>query len=406
MRKIIALILLVFCTSNAVGQSVWTTVDSEDKLVDGGVYFLTGVYNNTKYAKIPSPNSDNPFQYSALKNSYTSITTSINDILRVSHLFKIEKIDGIWYIKDINLNKYIGKNTIIAGTNTAAHILLRTVPDDYCKASFTFSDKTNTPQWTIKVHERYLCAAPYIEMMSLRQEATTKENQLFIYRLNYTVLDAGDNLKEINLSNKTIMYRSFLTGIYNTLILPCDVTDYKTVFGSEVTAYEVTGMTEDNIYIDEVRGNSLTAGKPYLLKGNSFNKSPYQFGTQTVEYDGSTEPVTHYGGGTVHGVYATRPVPENAFFMFNDQFIPYQKDKIVDQAMTISPYKWYVETNGSHTAKRITLQTASTTAIKTPRKVDNNHQTTIYTLSGQRIEKDAPLRKGIYIVDKKKVMMK
>lgn len=404
MKKLFTLIIVLIHANYGMAQgNLWERVTTTANWDNDGVYMLTQTKIKNKVNYYIACNWRQNNASDAFVGYYTD--DNKRDLLNVTEsvmldmsLFKIIKENDNWYIYDIKQQKYIDdaskdNNIKLIEKNESRPINI-SFEDDLVRIAINTTRiiKTIPANWIIRTYALSNTSAVLPMLFKLK---------------NYTILDGQNSLSATqSIDKKVLMYRNFFTDIYNTLILPCDVANYKGVFGDGVTAYEVTGMTEENIYIKEVASEDLTAGKPYLLKGSSFNESPYLFGIQTVDYDGATDPVTSYSGGTVHGVYATRSVPENAFIMYNDQFIPYQKDKIEDQAMTISPYKWYVETNGSHAAKRITLQTASTTAIKTPRKVDNNHQTTIYTLSGQRIEKDALLRKGIYIVEKKKVMMK
>ena len=409
-RLLCHIILYMFCATAGQAQSIWTTVESEKDIIDGAVYMITTkTTDGKKISAIPHPEY-NPYGYSCKSSDgnktyyFSSITNSINQVLQLSHLFKFVKIDDIWYIKDINWNKYIGKNTI-SGIGNSTLFEARDIPDENCETSFTFSSVKNTAKITIKVGSRYLVHKDH-NSLQLNSQATTTENEVDIYRLNYTVLDAGGNLKPQNSNNTTVLYRNFLTDIYNTMIIPCSITNYKTIFGNNVTAYEVKAITDSKIIISTVSGTALNANTPYLLKGSSFNSSPYVLGTQTINYDGNTDPVTTFSAGSIHGVYATRALPtKNAYFMYQDEFLPYNSEYYNNKSMTISPYKWYVETPSTSSAKAIVIDEQDATSIHTPGA--KKQETGVYDLNGRLVGTSTkkPLQKGIYVVNGQKTVI-
>ena len=237
---------------------------------------------------------------------------------------------------------------------------------------------------------------------------TANPNNLMLYKLkDYFVLDAHTDLPATDSSDKQVlMYRNFLTDIYNTLIMPCNISNYKTVFGSNVTAYEVENITDSKIIISTVSGTALNANTPYLLKGSSYNTSPYALGLQTINYDGSKDPVTTFSAGSIHGVYATRALPtENAYFMYEDEFLPYNPEYYDNKSMAISPYKWYVETHSTSSAKAIVIDEQDATNIHTPGP--KKQETGVYDLNGRLVGTSTkkPLQKGIYVVNGQKTVI-
>lgn len=417
MKKYLFTFFSVLLASSEVwGQSIWTTVKDESQIVDGAVYMLTGTNSKKKKpATIPhlfeaKGCSENVYFYTPKSEdlnsayNYSSITKDIKKVLKESHLFKIIKRDNSWYIKDINEDMYIGEILPDDYKHQAiGAIKLRKEPDNYCKVEFDFTkDKP-----AIRISDCYLL---YRTDAGLRLLDTPRKDDSYvdIYRLNYTILDANDDLKETSYNAETVMYRNFEENLYNTLILPCDVSDYQAAFGSGVKAYELTKIDDMNLTIVEKQDLHLTSHTPYLLKG-TFGKGPYLLGRQEVSYDGS-DPVATVEGGTAHGVFANRTVPEEAYFIYENKFYTYDT-VYFNKGMMIAPYKWYIPTAPA-TAHAKGMKSLGIRESKNDVSTDIDNTTQmpewkgeVYSLSGQRMNTNAPLPRGIYIRKGKKVVV-
>ena len=406
-RVFIILSILLISIGEIWGQSIWTKITTTDNWDNDGVYWLTQTTKSgqTTYyyvwesiIKQEGTPSDNIYNsYKGKKYTFNKVT--INIIPNI-HLFRIIKVSNDeWYIYDINEQRYLTDNGTGKYWNYIALEKDRIKGRNNVKISFS-----NGLMDILFPASNYLRCKD--NFMRLYVDTNKDAKAPIVYKLkDFTTLDAMSDLPSKEGTSQVIMYRNFEEDLYNTLILPCNVSDYQTTFGSGVKAYELTKIDDKNLTIVEKKDNRLEAKKPYLLKGN-FNKSPYLLGNQEISYEGS-DPITNVEGGEVHGVFATREVPEWAYFIYENKFYTYDTSYF-NANMTISPYKWYIPmapaTSQGKKAKSLGISefidNTSTSIIST--SLENNDKTAIYSLTGQRMKENTPLPRGIYIKNGRK----
>lgn len=409
MKKYLFTFFSVLLASSEVwGQSIWTRVTSTDNWDNDGVYWFTQTTKTGKTTyyyvledmnKAGNAPSDNIY-YNYVGKKYNKVTV---DFLPKIHLFKIIKVsEDEWYIYDINEQKYLTDNGEGNFFNCIALEKDRIEKRNKVKVSF---DKNGQMDIIFP-------AKGYLKYKDgfLRLYAISNKEALspIVYKLkDYTILDAMADLPQKQGISNVMMYRIFEENLYNTLILPCDVSNYQATFGSGVKAYELIKIDDTNLTIVEKEDLHLTSHTPYLLKG-TFGKGPYLLGRQEVSYDGN-DPVATVEGGTAHGVFANRTVPEGAYFIYENKFYTYDTEYF-NEGMMIAPYKWYVPTDPATAhAKGVKSLGIRESKKDVSTHIDNVRQMPewkgeVYSLSGQRMNTNAPLPRGIYIRKGKKVL--
>ena len=198
-------------------------------------------------------------------------------------------------------------------------------------------------------------------------------------------------LKRVYLTNylPTTVKRTTTVDKYGTICMP----QTSTVTGA--TLYSVTGKNEGNtaLYIEEVEGTTLEAGKPYIFKATA---------TEVVfEGEGNTAAAGNDNG--LVGVLAETTATADTYVLSNNTWL-----KCVSSSLpTIGAYRAYLDlssVSGGASARSLIMgfEGTETTAINA---IDNLQMTidNYYNLNGQRVTQP---RKGLYIIDGKKVIVK
>ena len=399
------LLLTVFTTTFVMGwgQSIWTKITSIDNWDNEGVYWLTHITKSgkTNYYYVwesLQPANDLPSNVYMGYNG-TSYTGVKREKLQDIHLFRIIRVsENEWYIYDINEQKYVSHYN---GTGTSFNFIsLESSRNNLNKVSISINNSALADiMFTTNTFLRY---NQNVNKLRVYNGNNSDAKALTIYKLkDYTVLDAMADLPQQDHTQDVLMYRNFEKDVYNTIILPCKVDDYKAVFGNEVTAYELKKIDTKNLTVVEKKDNILNAKQPYLLKG-TFSKSPYTIGNQEVSYDGN-DPIVTIEGGKIHGAFASHPLDEGDLFIYCNNFYPYDREYYNDKNMAVTPYKWFIPKSDQNSAKHISITPTEATAIRTIISPEKN---TVYSVTGLRMNNNSPLPRGVYIKNGKKYVQK
>ena len=290
---IMSTLMLSFLVSNYVlGRTTWTRVTSIDQIESGKIYMLAA-YTTKSSGTIKTINYFKPYMTSALyagtsNNSILKIPETITTDSTKQYLSVILKQETAgWTIYNTTTHKYNGYSTLNDIDES-----------DICNSNY---------YWTININDESEFTEANIENklkpglilgykttssnINLRVFSKTTSMSPILYKLTSYDLDESEDYKESdNIYQLPVtLIRTFTNETYNSLVLPCEVNDYKTVFGYGTTAYELSGYSNDNINFTTVIGNYLSANKPYIITG-TFNASPYNIGN--VELNKTSKPLS------------------------------------------------------------------------------------------------------------------
>ena len=400
--KIILVIMSLTWSSSSHAEDVnYTLITSENQLVDGGLYFITyktSNYYHTLNYKLFDKSVDSVYQFTS--NPYADKTyTSISSVINNTTIFKIIKKDEHWFMINTGNNRYVGEQTEIISSPYLNLSLHSKYPNEDFYITFDGSN--------LKIGGKYF--AHYSTSANYQMKSKISANEtVLLYKIddnNYgKKIDAKMNLSSINYTGNITFDRDFFDGNYNTLVLPFKVTNYKEVFGNGTTVYKLVSSTENSISFSKISDDdTIQADKPYLIKGTFF-KNPYVIANTTINYDGNSKISTTIGDVTFNGVYNTTDVGgTNAFILYKDVFYSCSKTS----KMEINPYKWYITTKSTSIAAKKLLIDDSDTSTGINQMASENGSKDIYNMQGMKVQTDwNSLTKGIYIVNKKKVVKK
>lgn len=197
--------------------------------------------------------------------------------------------------------------------------------------------------------------------------------------------------------------RSITADNWNTIVLPFAMTNeqLKSAFGEHVAVAELTSGSNTELTFSSV--TETVANKPYAIKVSS---SDSYSGTATINgvnivNDTPTQSVTNWN---FVGTYSKTTISEGNYYFKSNQLY-----KAGTGSHNIKPFRAYLEYTGAGGALAPMLNfiiDGGTTAIGTI-KADGTmmtlNESTVYSLSGQRVAKPS---KGVYIVNGKKVIFK
>lgn len=405
------LTLLLFCTSVSIqAQVTGTKVTAENKLEENGLYLICYV-SGTKFYKFDKEEQTDGsiiFSSTILNADKTHETVSYSSLASAadnSHLVQLVKQDGNWLMLDIKEQKYIGRCRI---TNATTHFLLSDTPgsDFYVTFSGTGSD------FDILIGGKYLRV--YTDYVySLRSSASDSSyKKVALYKISgYTVSlsETSGNTIINNLTANVSLDRTLTDNCYNTLMLPFAVANYKSVFGTGVTAYQITAANNDGIFFETVpSGTALAADTPYLLNGE-FAAKPYLIPSTTLQYQADEQGIMSqtYGDLDFNGVYGNscNLGHTESFILYNNKF--YICTQVA--SMPIAPFRWYITKNGSNvsnTAKPLFINGINADELTTGIRTESaTSPQAIYNLQGIRQTAEWPqLPKGIYIRGSQKIV--
>ena len=245
-------------------------------------------------------------------------------------------------------------------------------------------------------------------------EAENYEDQQFAYSLGgssktldikfYPELTLNNSEEEVNSykGKADITVDRTLKAGWNAVILPFALTadDITNAFGAdaEVATYDGDEQNGDNVHINFAKATTVAAGVPFLLYLKTAPASAPVFTDKAVNFT-----VNNAEGNVFDfvGTFANTTAATGDYILSGGKF------KNAAGGNTVNAYRAYLKLKGA-AASRVSLYIDGflveneTTAI-TGAKM-NGQQENVYSLSGQKMNNQ--LKKGIYIVNGKKVVVK
>ena len=200
-------------------------------------------------------------------------------------------------------------------------------------------------------------------------------------------------LKRVYLTNNlpTVEKRTTTIGKYGTICMP----QASTVTGA--TLYRVTGKNAGNteLYIEEVEGTTLEAGKPYIFKATATN----------VVFEGEGNTASAGSDNGLVGVLESTTATADTYVLSNNTWLKC----VAGDLPTIGANRAYLDLSSvsggaSAHARALTIDFDSdseATAISTANALPTDNE--IYNLNGIRVSHPV---KGIYVRNGKKVFIK
>lgn len=223
-----------------------------------------------------------------------------------------------------------------------------------------------------------------------------------IYELSTLTLDDDSDfpayVDSFNVEN-VVFTRNFIDDVNNSLVLPFDVSNYKDVFGSEVMAYEFSHIEGHTINFTPVESNDLKANTPYIIKGPSFNPSPYTINTKTVYPVNSGKTNI----GDIYIVY--RSLKAKTGYVLTKTGLQ-RCHESNDKPLFIGPYRWYFSSDMSNA--KINIINSNVSSI--PKIKGEYKAKAVFDMQGRVVSDDSnnleSLPKGVYIIGGKKIIKK
>ena len=210
-----------------------------------------------------------------------------------------------------------------------------------------------------------------------------------------------NTIKDVDVANVT-MTRNIKEG-FNTVVLPFDLTanQVQTAFGSGTEVYAFSENGEENaeyitISFNKVVAGTISANVPVLVKATEASTEQVFEGVQVVA---PTESAIVTGkNANFVGVFGPTTIGTGHFFIGNGAL--YKSAG----ATNINAFRAYIQLahpNVPNAVRMFVDGEETETGIENVNVNDNDNQTVIYNVAGQRISK---MQKGINIVNGKKVL--
>jgi len=192
---------------------------------------------------------------------------------------------------------------------------------------------------------------------------------------------------------------------WNAVVLPFAMTadDITTAFGAnaEVAVFDGAAENAGGVSIDFAKATATAAGTPFLLYLEAAPASDPVFDGKDIDFE------AHNGVGADNtfdfvGTFANTTAAAGDFIMAGGKF------KNANGGNAINAYRAYLKNKGVSSARvnfymdGILIDEAEVTAITGVKM--NAQQENVYNLSGQKINNE--LKKGVYIINGKKVVVK
>ena len=240
-------------------------------------------------------------------------------------------------------------------------------------------------------------------LKKIRFDFISKFNQLQLvqFAVNSNIMDEAVDYTPVTASDVTVtLKRSISANNWSTIVLPFAMTNaqLKSAFGDDVKVAELT--SGDNTTLTFTSVTETAANKPYAIKVSSTFTEATITGVDIV----SATPKQTIANWNFVGTYSKTTISEGNYYFKSNQLY-----KAGTGSHNIKPFRAYLEYTGSGVAPARMLNfiiDGGTTAIGTI-KADGTmmtlNESTVYSLSGQRVAKPS---KGVYIVNGKKVIFK
>ena len=214
------------------------------------------------------------------------------------------------------------------------------------------------------------------------------------------------------------MTRNIKAGEWSTICLPFDMTaaQVKEAFGSDVQladftgwSYEMVGDDVTSISIQFTSVNAIAKHRPYVIKVEhnitSFKVCNVVIYTTTKNIQKAVLDNDGDYTGKLIGKYKTGTVPENNLFLSGNKFWYSTGATPIKAYRATFNFDEIVLSEASNAASRISMSyDDETTSVKESKSSRIEGLKSCYNLKGQRVEK--PVKKGVYIRDGKKVVIK
>lgn len=392
---LIALILI----STAVTGENWKKITDRTTIQEDKIYLIVSENKDknkkTVYYLMNTYYKQKIYEYSE--------SNTLPQDLYSYYSFQFKKTDNnYWYMYNVYENAYINDSSGYVNEEANANkASLCKFESQYIWTQY-ISKATNIAGWDmLSMRKGY----SYYYFYAFSNFETDKKKEEFlipsIYELTTFTLDETKDLPAIISPisvDEIILKKKFVNDVNNTLLLPCDVPNYKNVFGNNVTAYQYFGINGENITFTEITDNDLMANTPYIIKGSAFKDSPYSINSKTV-YPANDDMT--YNNGIVTGTFKTTKAEKDGYIFTKNGL---RKYNAADNNLSLEPYKWYFTISNSNNAKLNTIQN-NTDGISKP--ITDIVDGPIHTLQGVKVAKDNNskryLHSGIYIQGRKKI---
>ncbi|MBO1364344.1 hypothetical protein JHU38_11310 [Prevotella sp. A2931] len=391
--------------------TTYEEVTSVDQMIDGEDYLITYKKGKKYHAFIERSKSEtnpNLIGYSYYNSKSEPVAQEKDKMFLVTGVSNI-----LTYKKDGDLSAFIDKKHHAYLANSRAndgYFILSPIYTEACKVSFK-----NGTDFQIMIDGKTLKlrqSGGEYKLYSIDNK--NKPDNITILHINYgeKYLDKingwGNNL--YHTTGNLHFNCHFGDNTDNTFIAPFYIYDYKSVFGTQVTAYELTTINNEKLTFKEVE-HDLKADTPYILTGTFTKKEQdwYVAPATQLNYEG-TDVSKRIGEYTFHGIYQQQVDASkiaNSYILYNNAFYATANKHNI----TVAPYRWYFTKTNSQGAKpqKIAIgfeslkdnpkQDSNTTAIESIRQ-HRKADTRIYDLQGREVKK--PLKGGLYIQRGKK----
>lgn len=229
-------------------------------------------------------------------------------------------------------------------------------------------------------------------------------NHTLTFERPFTLSETADGIADLNWVDVTVD-REFKAG-WNAVVLPFGLDDpeFVAVFGanSEVAVYDGDTNNNGNVTVNFKKQDAtykwIEAGVPYLIwleqPVNGLNGKKF-----TKDISSTLKPVE----GTTFdfvGTYTSIIAAAGDYFIAGGQFVKATSNN------TIKPFRSYLKLKDGQTARSINFVVGDDVATDIDGlTVEHDYSNdTIYNLSGQKVQQ--PTKRGIYIINGKKVMVK
>lgn len=207
-------------------------------------------------------------------------------------------------------------------------------------------------------------------------------------------------------------YRSFRKGTWNSVCLPCAVTDIDAAFGTGTQVVRLSGIVGTVAQFSPV--TEMEANVPYLIKPGTLNSvyytdgglftQLYDLGLTATEEPVSEEPTDTHGDISYIGTYTVHPIDKDAgnYYISSDLFY------YVDAAASVNTgrYRGYFHVDNA-SASRLFLG-IGTEGIVRPRQWAN--ASGVFRLDGVLVRPAGAsldgLEPGLYVIDGQKVQVR
>lgn len=208
-----------------------------------------------------------------------------------------------------------------------------------------------------------------------------------------------------NLSMNVTLTRTIAAGKWSTIVLPFDVAanEIATIFGEGASVAEMKGGDENIIkFSTTLTDSKMKANQPYAIKVAS-DFSTKEITNRTIVATTPTQSATKWD---FVGIYTNGNIPSDSYFFSGNKLW-----HATDNNNTIKPFRGYFTYTGANTANLaksvpFVLDNGETTAIGTINadgQMETKADGVFYNIAGQRVTNP---RKGLYIVNGKKVILK